>query len=156
MKLTTLLKNYKPTSFSREKKVVKEKKMYFRNSLIMRQPEPIFCPTQHMQQVLSQFSSDLLNSVTQSCPILCDHMDCSIPGFPVHHQLLEPAQTHVFWVSDAIQSSHPLFSPSPPTFSLSQHQGLFQWVSSSHQVAKILEVQLQNQTFQWIFRTDFL
>ena len=89
----------------------------------MRQPEPIFCPTQHMQQVLSQFSSDLLNSVTQSCPILCDHMDCSIPGFPVHHQLLEPAQTHVFWVSDAIQSSHPLFSPSPPTFNLSQHQG---------------------------------
>ena len=122
----------------------------------MRQPEPIFCPTQQMQQVLSQFSSDLLNSVTQSCPILCDHMDCSIPGFPVHHQLLEPAQTHVFWVSDAIQSSHPLFSPSPPTFNLSQHQGLFQWVSSSHQVAKILEVQLQHQSFWWMFRTDIL
>ena len=82
-------------------------------------------------------------------------MDCSIPGFPVHHQLPELAQTHVHWVGDAIQPSHPLLSPSPPAFSLSQHQGLFQWVSSSHQVAKVLELQLQHQSFQWIFRTDF-
>ena len=75
-------------------------------------------------------------SVTQSCPAPCDPMDCSTPGLPVHHQLPELAQTHVHWVGDAIQPSHPLLSPSPPTFSLSQHQGLFQWVDSSHQVAK--------------------
>ena len=79
-------------------------------------------------------------------------MDCSTPGFPVHHQLLEFSQTHVHWVGDAIQPSYPLSSPSPPAFNLSQHQDLFQWVSSSHQVAKGLELQLQNQSFQWIFR----
>ena len=83
-------------------------------------------------------------------------MDCNTPGFPVHHQLLELAQTHVHWVGDAIQPSHPLASPSPPAFNLSQHQGLFQWVSSSHQVANVLELQLQHQSFQWIFRTNFL
>ena len=66
------------------------------------------------------------SSVTQSCPTLCDPMDCSTPGFPVHHQLPELAQTHVHWVSEAIQPSHPLSSPSPPAFHLSQHQGLFQ------------------------------
>ena len=75
-----------------------------------------------------------------------------MPGFPVHHQLPELAQTLVHWVSDAIQPSHPLSSPSPPAFNLSQHQGLFQRVSSSHQVAKVLELQLQHQSFQWIFR----
>ena len=75
-------------------------------------------------------------------------MDCSTPGFPVHHQLLELAQTHVHRVGDAIQPSHPLSFPSPPAFNLSQHQGLFQWVSSSHQVAKVLEFQLQHQSFQ--------
>ena len=81
-------------------------------------------------------------------------MDCSTPGFPVHHQLLEFAQTHVPWVGDAIQPSHPLLPPSPPSLSLSQHQGVFQWVGSSHQVAKVLEFQLQYQyqSFQWIFR----
>ena len=87
---------------------------------------------------------------------LCDPMDCSMPGLPVHHQLPEFTRTHVHWVSDAIQPSHPLLSPSPPTFNLSQHQGLFRWVSSSPQVAKVLEFQLQHQSFQWIFRTDFL
>ena len=66
------------------------------------------------------------SSVTQSCPTLCDPMDCSTPGLPVHHQLPEFTQTHVHWVSDAIQPSHTLSSPSPPTFNLSQHQGLFQ------------------------------
>ena len=81
---------------------------------------------------------------------------CSTLGFTIHHQLLELAQTHVHRVSDAIQPSHPLSSPSPPAFNLSQHQGLFKWVSSSHQVAKGLEFQLQHQSFQWIFRTDFL
>ena len=75
---------------------------------------------------------------------------------PVHHQLPKLAQTHAHWVGDAIQLSYSLSSPSPPAFSLSQHQGLFQRVSSSHQVAKILEFQLQHQSFQWIFRTDFL
>ena len=75
-----------------------------------------------------------ISSVTQSCPTHCDPMDCSMPGFPVHHQLLEFTQTHVHRVSDAIQPSHPLLSPSPPTLNLSQHQGLFQLVSSSHQV----------------------
>ena len=88
------------------------------------------------------------SSVAQSCPTLHDPMDCSVPGFPVHHQLLELAQTHVHRVSDAIQPSHPLPSPSPPAFSLSQHQGLFQGVSSSHQVAKVLEFQFQHQSFQ--------
>ena len=96
------------------------------------------------------------SSVAQSCPTLCHPMDCSTPGLPAHHQLPELAQTHVHRVGDAIQSSYPLLSPSPPAFNLSQHQGLFQWASSSHQVAKILEFQLQHQSFQWIFRTDFL
>ena len=82
------------------------------------------------------------SSVTQSCPTLGDPMDCSTPGFPIYHQLPDLAQTHVHWVSDAIQLSHPLSSPSLPTFNLSQHQGLFKWVSSSHQVAKVLEFQL--------------
>ena len=86
---------------------------------------------------------------------LCDPMHCSMPGFPVLHHLPELGQTHVHWVSDAIQSSHPLLFPSP-ALSLSQHQGLFQWVCSLHQVAKVLELQLQHQSFQWIFRVDFL
>ena len=76
------------------------------------------------------------SSVTQSCLTLCNLMDCSTPDFPVHHQLLEFTQSHVHWVSDAIQPSHPLSSPSPPALNLSQHQGLFKWVSSSYQVAK--------------------
>ena len=86
------------------------------------------------------------SSVTQSCPTLCDPMDCSMPGLPVHHQLLEPTQTHR--VGDAIQPSHPLSSPSPAAFNLSQHQGLFKRVSSSYQVAKVLGFQLQHQSFQ--------
>ena len=96
------------------------------------------------------------SSVTQSCPALCDPMDCSTPSLPVHHQLPESTQTHVHWVGDAIQPSHPLLSPSPLAFDLFQHQGLFKWVSSSHQVARVLEFQLQHQSFQWTFRTDFL
>ena len=94
-----------------------------------------------------------------SCSVvsdLYDPMDCSTPGFPVHHQLPELAQTHVHWVGDAIQPSHPLSSPSPPAVNLSQHQGLVKWVSSSHQVAKVLEFQPQHQSFQWTPRTDFL
>ena len=101
-------------------------------------------------------SSVQFSSVSQSCLTLCDPMDCSTPGPPVHHQLLEFTRTHVHWVSDAIQPSHPLSSPSLPAFNLSQHQGLFKWVHSSHQVAKVLDFQHQHQSFQWIFRTDFL
>ena len=86
------------------------------------------------------------SSVAQSCPTLCDPVDYSVPGFPVHHQLLEFTQTHVYRVRDAIQPSHPLLSPSPPALNLSQHQGLFKRVTSSHQVAKVLE--FQHQSFQ--------
>ena len=81
----------------------------------------------------------LFSSATQSCLTLCNPMDCSTPGLPVRHQLLEFTQTHVHWVGEAIQPSHPLSSPSPPAFNLFQHQCLFKWVSSSHQVAKVLE-----------------
>ena len=87
---------------------------------------------------------------------LCDPMGCTLPGLPVHHQLPELTQTHVHWVSDAIQPSHPLSSPSPPAFNISQLQCLFQWVSSSHQVGRALEFQLQHQSFQWTFRTELL
>ena len=96
------------------------------------------------------------SSITQSCPILCNPMNCSTPGLPVHHQHPEFTQTHVYWIGDAIQPSHPLSFPSAPAFNLSQHQSLFKWVSSSHQVAKVLEFQLQHQFFQRILRTNFL
>ena len=116
---------------------------------------PSFMSKNHIRaeaKILSvQFSS-----VAQLCLILCDPIDCSTPGFPVHHQLPELTQTRVHWVSDAIQPSHPLSSPSPPAFHLSQHQSLFKWVSSSIQVAKGLEFQFQHQSFQQIFKTDFL
>ena len=95
-------------------------------------------------------------SVTQSRPTLCEPRDCSMPGFPVFHHLLELAQTHVHWVSDAIQASHPLSFLSPPAFYLSQHQGLFQWTDTSHQVATVLHLHFQHQSFQWIFRITFL
>ena len=82
------------------------------------------------------------SSVAQPCPTLCDPMNCSTPGLPVHHQLPEFTQTHVHWVSDAVQASHPLLSPFPPAPQPLQHQSLFQWVTSSHEVAKVLEFQL--------------
>ena len=96
-----------------------------------------------LRQYARVASPSQFNSVAQSCLTLCDPMDCSTPGFPVHHQLPELVQTHVHQVSDAVQPSHPLLSPSPPTFNLSQHQGIFQWVNSLHQVTKVLEFQLQ-------------
>ena len=99
---------------------------------------------------INQFSSIRLLSRVW----LCNPMNCSMLGFPVHLQLPELTKIHVHWINDAIQPSHPLLSPSP-TFNLSQQQGLFKWVSSSHQVAKVLEFQLQHPSFQWIFRTDF-
>ena len=94
--------------------------------------------------------------IMASCPTPCDPMNRSTPGLPVHHQLPEFTQTHVHWVGDAIQPSHPLSSPSLPALNLSQHRGLLTWVSSSHQVAKVLEFQLQHQSFQWTPRTDLL
>ena len=97
------------------------------------------------------------SSVAQLCTTLCNPMDCSTPGLLIHRQLPEFAQTHVHQVGDAIQPSHPLLSPSPPAFNLSQYQGLFQWVGSLHQVAKVLvQLQLQHWSFQWVIRVDFL
>ena len=92
-----------------------------------------------------KFSGDQFSLVTQSCPTLCNPVNYSTPGLPVHHQPLGLTQTHVHWVGDAIKPSHLLSSPSPPNFNLSQHQGLFKWVSSLHQVAKVFEFQLQHQ-----------
>ena len=94
--------------------------------------------------------------VTQSCLTLCEPTDGSTPGFPVLHYLLKFFQTHVHWVDDATQSSHSLSPSSPPALNLSQHQELFQWVGSLHQVAKVLKLQLQRHSFQWILRVDFL
>ena len=102
----------------------------------------------------SRLISFQFSSATQLGLTFCNPMDCSMPGLPVHHQLLELTQTHAHWVGDAIQPSHPPSSTS--AFNLSQHQGLFQWVSSSHQVAKVLEFQIQHPSFQWIFKSDFL
>ena len=96
---------------------------------------------------LIKYSDIQFSSVAQSCLTFCKPMDCSMPGFPVHHQLLDLPQIHVHLVGDAIQPPHPLSSPFR-AFNLAQHQGLFQRVSSLHQVAKVLELQLQHQSFQ--------
>ena len=101
-------------------------------------------------------SSVQFSSVTQSCPTLCDPMNRSTPGLPVHHQFPEFTQTHVDRVGDAIQPSNPLLSPSPPAPNPSQHQGLFQWVNSLHEVAKVLEFQHQHHSFQWTSSTYLL
>ena len=109
-------------------------------------------PTQsHINIELLQFSS-----VAQSCPTLCDPVNRSTPGLPVHHHLPEFTQTHVLWVCDAIQPSHPLLSPFPPASNPSQHQSLFQWVNSSHEVAKVLEFQLQHHSLQRNPKVDLL
>ena len=127
--------------------------------------ELVYIPTNSVEGFLflpqspafvTQFSS-----VTQSCRTLCNPMNPSTPGLPVHHQLPEFTQTHVHRVGDAIQPSHPLSSPSPPAPNPSQHQSLFQWVNSLHEVAKVLEFQPQHQSFQWTpglipFRMDWL
>ena len=101
-------------------------------------------------------SSVQFSSVTQSCPTLCDPMNCSTSGLPVHHQLPEFTQTHVQRVSDAIQPTHPLSSHSPPAPNPSQQQSLFQWVNSSHEVAKVLEFQVQHHSLQRNPRVDLL
>ena len=100
-------------------------------------------------------ASEIQSSLGE-CPILCDPMNRSMPGLPIHHQLLEFTQTYVHRVGDAIQPSHLLSSSSPPAPKPSQHQGLLQWVNSSHEVAKLLEFQLQHQSFQWTPRTALL
>ena len=115
---------------------------------------PEWDTTEHKNKYIC--SSVQFSSVAQSCLTLCNPMNHSTPGLPAHHQLLKPIQTHVHWVGDAIQPFHPLLSPSPPVPNPSQHQGLFQWVNSSHKVAKVLEFQLQHQSFQWTPRTDLL
>ena len=134
---------------------------------IVTQIIPLFCfilpffPTHSHSLLVDSLSHFLFypfciclhSSVTQSCLTLCDPMNHSMPGLPVHHQLPESTQNHVHWVGDAIQPSHPLSSPSP-ALTLSQHQDLFQWVNSLHEVAKVLEFQFQHQSFRW--RTDFL
>ena len=101
-------------------------------------------------------SNNQFSSVAPLCLTLWDPMECSTPGFPFHHQFLELVQTHVHWISNAIQPSCPLSFPSPPALNPSQYQGLFKWVSSSHQVAKVREFQIQDQSFQWTPRTDLL
>ena len=128
---TTVIQVYAPTSKAEEAEIK--------------------CFSKGLQDLLVQFSSAI-----QSCLTIHEPMDHSTPGRPVHHQLPEFTQTHVHWVSDAVQPSHPLSSPSPPAFSLSANQGLFQWVNSSHHVAKVLEFQLQHRSFQWTPRTDLL
>ena len=99
----------------------------------------VFNPKEEKKYLLSLFSC--------KCPTLCTPVDCSQPGFPVLHYLPEFIQTLVHWVGDAIQPSHPLSPPSPPALNLSQHQGLFLWAGSLHQVAKVLQLQLQHQSF---------
>ena len=116
----------------------------------------VLCFSSNCNQFHWVKSSVQFSSVAQLCPTLCDPMNHSTPGLPVHHQLPESTQTHVHWVGDSIQPSHPLLSPSPPAPNLSQHQGIFKWVSSSQQVAKVLEFQLQHSSFQCTPRTDLL
>ena len=117
--------------------------------LIKQQPKRVQGKMDHLSSV--QFSS-----VTQSCPTLCDPMTRSTPGLPVPHQLPGFTQTHVHRVSDAIQPSHPLSSSSPPAPNPSKHQSLFQWVNSSHKVAKVMEFQLEHHSFQRNPRADLL
>ena len=110
----------------------------------------------YLNKLLPSVTWFQFNSVDHSCLTLCDPMNCSTPGLLVHHQLPEFTQTQVHWVSDAIPLSHLLLSPSPPAPNPSQHQSLFQWVNSLHEMAKVLEFQLQHQSFQWTPRTDLL
>ena len=112
--------------------------------------EGIFFTTEPPERLISQN----ISSVSLSCLTLYNPMDCSIPGFPVHHQLQDLAQIHVHGVFDAIQPSHPLWSPSPPAFNFPQTQGLSQWVSSLHQIFIVLELQIHHQSLQWIFSTS--
>ena len=119
-------------------------------------PAKQLSPSHYPSRAFFLLHTSICCSVAKLCLTLCDPMDGSMPGFPVLHHLPELVQIDIHWVRDIIQPSHPLSSPSPPAFNLSQHQGLFKWVSSLHQVTKVLELQLQHQSFQWIFMIDFL
>ena len=119
---------------------------------------PSFSYPQNDEKILkSIYSTEIIfSSVAQSCPTLCDPMNCSTPGLPVHYQLPEFTQTRIHWLSDGIQPSHPLLSPSSTAPNPSQHQSLFQWANTSHEVAKVLEFQLQHHSFQRNPRADLL
>ena len=110
----------------------------------------------HIKTIAYHYKTLQFSSVAQSCPTLCDPMNRSTPGLPVHHQLPEFTHTHVHRVGDAIQPSHPLSFPSPPAPNPSQHQSLSQWVNSSHEVAKVLEFQLHHHSLQRNPRADLL
>ena len=125
---------------------------YFQYSIITNYPAMKI----HVHPSLCRWLEYYFCSVTQSCPTVCNPMDCSTPVFPGLHCLPEFAQTYVHWVSDAIQPSYPLSPLSPLALNSSQYQGLFQWVGFLHQVAQLLELQLQHQSFRWMFRVDFL
>ena len=134
------------------------------NSLTFSKNLSLFCFCQFLFSItlisawifITSFPSLLFSSVAQLCLTLCNTMNRSTPGLPVHHQLPKFTQTHVHRVGDAIQPSHPLLSPSPPAPNPSQHQSLFQWVNSSHEVSKVLEFQLQHHSFQRTPRADLL
>ena len=126
--------------------ITRKTKALTRRNFVDKVMSPLFNMLSSLAITFLPRSSVQFSSVARSCPTLCDPMNCSMPGLPVHHQLLESTQTHVHRVGDAIQLSHPLSSPFSPALNLSQHQGLFQWVSFSHQVAKVLEFQLQHQS----------
>ena len=134
------------------------KLLFFKKKILSHSPSVTFSNTQPLLLVINGHVVPCGGccSVTKLILTLCNPMDCSTPGFPVLHYVPEFAQTHVYWVGDAIQPSHPLLPAFPPALNLSHHQGLFQWIGSSNQMAKVLELQLQHQSFQWIFRVDFL
>ena len=142
-------------SYDQTRQHIKKQRCYFANKSPSSQGYS-FSHSHVWMWELDYKESYQFSSVAQSCQTLCDPMNHSTPGLPVHHQLLESTQIHIHWVGDAIQLFHSLLPSSAPAFNLSQHQGLFQWVSSLHQVARVLEFQLQHQSFQWIFRNDFL
>ena len=133
---------------NKQNSTVQHRELYSISVISHNEKEYIYLIREELFKKYMYIIKDQFSSVTQSCSTLCNLMDCSMPGFPVHHQLLELTQTHVLRVSDAIQPSHPLSSPYPPAFNLSQHQSLFKSVSSSHQVGKVLKFQLQHQSFQ--------
>ena len=147
-----------PRSFLRPVKTVSgvgPRHWWFKNLFGWFQYRAIFRLTDWSNSSVTRIS-DQIRSVAQSCPTLCDPMNRSTPGLPVHHQLPEFTETHIHQVSDAIQPSHPLLSPSPLAPNPSQHQSLFQWVNSSHEVAKVLEFQLEHHSFQRNPRADLL
>ena len=143
-------------SYERGKQGGREDRKRMLGTSLCISPQPPMKLSLFQNNFLKWVSSVQFTSVAQSCLTLCDPMNCSTPGLPVHHQLPEFTQTQVNRIGDAIQPSHPLSSPSPPAPSPSQHQSLFQWVNSSHEVAKVLEFQLQHQSFQRTPRTDLL